>query len=142
MPSSLRRAVGVVRVSRKGDRDADSYVSPSEQRERIAVASSRDEFDLVDTLEEENVSGGAPLNRRPGLRRAVEMVEAGDADVVIVAYFDRLVRSLQVQHEILDRVEKAGGAVIAVDVGRCGRTRRRAGSPRRCSGWWRNTIGG
>jgi DNA invertase Pin-like site-specific DNA recombinase len=117
MPSSLRRAVGVVRVSRKGDRDGESYVSPSEQRERIVVASSRDELDLVDTLEEENVSGGAPLSRRPGMRRAVEMVEAGEADVVIVAYFDRLVRSLQVQHEILDRVEQAGGAVIAVDVG-------------------------
>jgi site-specific DNA recombinase len=117
MPSSLRRAVGVVRVSRKGDRDGESYVSPSEQRERISTACSRDALDLLDTIDEENVSGGAPLKRRPGLRQAVEMVEAKQADVVVVAYFDRLVRSLQVQHEILERVEKAGGAVIALDVG-------------------------
>jgi site-specific DNA recombinase len=117
MQSSLRRAVGVVRVSRKGDRDGESYVSPSEQRERIDLASRRDGLDLIETFDEENVSGGAPLSRRPGLRQAVEMVERGDADVVVVAYFDRLVRSLPVQHEILDRVERAGGAVIALDVG-------------------------
>ena len=68
-------------------------------------------------LEELDVSGGAPLARRPGLRRAVEMVEAGEADVVVVAYFDRLVRSLTVQAEVVERVEQAGGAILAVDVG-------------------------
>ena len=34
---SVRRAVGVVRVSRVGDRDGDRFVSPREQTERIAV---------------------------------------------------------------------------------------------------------
>jgi DNA invertase Pin-like site-specific DNA recombinase len=43
------------------------------------------------------VSGGTPLEHRDKLRRAVEAVEAGDADVIVVAYFDRLVRSLRVQ---------------------------------------------
>jgi site-specific DNA recombinase len=45
------------------------------------------------------------------------MIEAGEADVVVVAYFDRLVRSLQVQTEVVDRVEKAGGGILAVDIG-------------------------
>ena len=45
------------------------------------------------------------------------MVEAGEADVVVVAYFDRLVRSLAVQAEVVERVEQAGGAILAVDVG-------------------------
>jgi hypothetical protein len=45
------------------------------------------------------------------------MVETGAADVVVVAYFDRLVRSLVVQAEVVDRVEVAGGAILAVDVG-------------------------
>jgi site-specific DNA recombinase len=35
----------------------------------------------------------------------------------VVAYFDRLVRSLAVQAEVVDRVERAGGAILAVDVG-------------------------
>lgn len=115
--SSVRRAVGVVRVSRVGDRDGERFVSPREQAERIATVATRDGLKLVDTLEELDVSGGAPLDKRPGLRRAVELVEAGQADVVIVAFFDRLVRSLAVQAEVVERVEKAGGQILAVDVG-------------------------
>jgi site-specific DNA recombinase len=45
------------------------------------------------------------------------MVEDGSADVVVVAYFDRLVRSLTVQAEVVERVERAGGGILAVDVG-------------------------
>jgi DNA invertase Pin-like site-specific DNA recombinase len=112
-----RRAVGVVRVSRVGDRNGERFVSPAEQRERIASACERDGLELVDVLEELDVSGGAPLARRPGLRRAVELVEQGEAEVVVVAYLDRLVRSLGVRAEVVDRVEKAGGAILAVDVG-------------------------
>ena len=37
--------------------------------------------------------------------------------MVVVAYFDRLVRSLAVQAEVVERVEQAGGAILAVDVG-------------------------
>ena len=92
-------------------------MSPNEQRERIESSCDRDGLTLVDVLEELDVSGGAPLEGRHGLRRAVEMVENGDADVVVTAYFDRLVRSLTVQAEVVDRVEKAGGAILAVDVG-------------------------
>jgi DNA invertase Pin-like site-specific DNA recombinase len=44
-------------------------------------------------------------------------VEAGEADVIVAAYFDRLVRSLRVQDELVSRVERAGGQVLAVDVG-------------------------
>lgn len=45
------------------------------------------------------------------------LVEAGQAEVIVVAFFDRLVRSLAVQRELLERVEAAGGAILAVDVG-------------------------
>jgi site-specific DNA recombinase len=92
-------------------------VSPREQSERIRSAAERDGLELVETIEELDVSGGAPLAKRPGLRRAVEMVENRDADVIVVAYFDRLVRSVTVQIEVLGRVEQAGGAILAVDVG-------------------------
>lgn len=118
--SSSRRAVGVVRVSRVGQRDGERFVSPSEQAERIRTACERDGVELVDTLEELDTSGGAQLAKRPGLRRAVEMVEAGEADVVYVAFFDRLVRSLKVQLEVAERVENAGGSIVALDVGEVG----------------------
>jgi DNA invertase Pin-like site-specific DNA recombinase len=106
-----------VRVSRVGARDGERFVSPSEQAERIRSACERDGLELVEVLEELDVSGGAPLARRPGLRRAVEMVEAGEAEVVVVAFLDRLVRSVSVQAEVVGRVEAAGGGILAVDVG-------------------------
>jgi DNA invertase Pin-like site-specific DNA recombinase len=118
--TSKRRAVGIVRVSRVGDRAGEQFVSPSEQRERIRTACERDGLTLVDTLEELDVSGGAPLAKRPGLRKAIDLVEAGEADTVIVAFFDRLVRSLRVQLEVAERVEAAGGTIIALDVGEVG----------------------
>src|SRR5260370_27586221 len=94
--SSLRRAIGVTRVSRVGGREGETFVSPNEQQRRIADACSRDGLRLIDVFEELDISGGAPLARRHGLREAVELVEAGQADVIVVAYFDRLVRSLTV----------------------------------------------
>jgi DNA invertase Pin-like site-specific DNA recombinase len=72
----------------------------------------------VETFEELDVSGAAALERRPGLSRAVALIEEGRADVIVVAYFDRLVRSLRVQGEVVERVEKAGGEIHAVDVGK------------------------
>lgn len=92
-------------------------MSPVEQRNRIEAVCERERFQLLEILEEMDVSGGAPLERRPGLRQAVEKVEAGQADVVVVAYFDRLVRSLSVQQQVVDRVEGAGGAILTVDIG-------------------------
>jgi site-specific DNA recombinase len=111
---SLRRAIGIVRVSRVAGEDP---VSPSEQRQRIEAACEREGFKLLDTLEELDVSGGAALAARPHLSRALALVEAGEAEVIVVAFFDRLVRSLAVQRELLERVEAAGGAILAVDVG-------------------------
>jgi DNA invertase Pin-like site-specific DNA recombinase len=107
----------VIRVSRVGDRGGETFVSPREQRDRIETACDRDGLDLREVHQELNVSGGAPLERRTGLRRAVEQIEAGEAEIVVVAYFDRLVRSLAVQHELVERIERAGGRIVAVDVG-------------------------
>jgi site-specific DNA recombinase len=92
-------------------------VSPREQADRIASIAEREGLQLVDVIEELDVSGGTPLPKRAGLRRAVEMVEAGEASVVVVAFFDRLVRSLSVQAEVVERIEQAGGRILAVDVG-------------------------
>jgi DNA invertase Pin-like site-specific DNA recombinase len=49
---------------------------------------------------------------------AIEMIEAGRADQLVVAYFDRLVRSLKVQLEVIERVERAGGEIFALDHGK------------------------
>jgi len=112
-----RRAIGIVRVSQKKGRDGESFVSPEDQRDRIQGACERDGLRLVDVLNELDVSGGKPLDERPGLGPAVRAVESGEAEVIAAAYFDRLFRSLAVQAEVVERVERAGGRVLAVDVG-------------------------
>jgi DNA invertase Pin-like site-specific DNA recombinase len=111
------RALGIVRVSQVAGREGESFASPAEQRERIQAACERDGLELVETIDELDVSGGTPLERREGLKRAVESVEAGAAEVIVAAYFDRLVRSLRVQDEVVSRVEAAGGRVLALDFG-------------------------
>ena len=113
-----RRAIGIVRVSQVNGRVGESFASPAEQADRIRAACARDGMRLLRIVDELDVSGGKPLDRRPGLGPAVQAVEAGDADVIVGAYFDRLFRSLRAQGEAVDRVERAGGQVLAVDVGR------------------------
>jgi site-specific DNA recombinase len=95
----------------------DDPISPTEQRQRIEAACAREGFDLLETFSGIDVSGGAPLERRPGLSQAVAMIEARQADVIVVAYFDRLFRSLEVQAEVAKRVEAAGGELFAADAG-------------------------
>ena len=106
-----------MRVSEVKGRGGDRFVSPHEQRERIEATCEREGITLLDVYDELDVSGGKALARRPGLSAAVAAVEAGEADVVVAAYFDRLFRSLSTQAEVIERVERAGGQVLAVDVG-------------------------
>jgi site-specific DNA recombinase len=113
----MRRAVGIIRVSQVGGREGESFASPDEQRDRIVTACERDSLTLIKVFEELDVSGGKPLTQRPGLNAALEMIEDDKADVIVAAYFDRLVRSIVVQGELLTRVEAAGGGVLAVDFG-------------------------
>ena len=114
---SKRRAIGIVRVSQVNGREGESFASPVVQRTRIKEACERDGLELITTHDELDVSGGKALQDRPGLREAVAAIEAGAAEVVVAAYFDRLFRSLKTQAEVIERVEAAGGQVLAVDVG-------------------------
>lgn len=112
-----RRAIGIVRVSQTAGREGDSFASPGEQRDRLTSRCTQENLDLTEIIEELDVSGGTPLDERAGLRAAVEAIEDKRAEVLVVAYFDRLVRSLRIQDEVVSRVEAAGGQVLALDIG-------------------------
>jgi DNA invertase Pin-like site-specific DNA recombinase len=62
-----------------------TFVSKRDERQRIEDVCAREGLEPVETLDEDDVSGGAPLSPRPGLRRALAMVEGGEAEVVVVA---------------------------------------------------------
>jgi DNA invertase Pin-like site-specific DNA recombinase len=113
----MRRAIGIVRVSQVAGREGESFASPDIQADRIRTVCDREDLTLLRIVEELDVSGGADLNNRPGLGPAVEAIEAREAEVIVAAYFDRFFRSMKVQHDVLERVEAAGGKVLAVDAG-------------------------
>src|SRR5947208_7211448 len=116
---SKLRDVVVVRVSKKGYRDYEHFHSPEVQSEAATRwARDRGERLVASPIPEIDVSGRLPLSERPGLLAAIEMIEAGRADQLVVAYFDRLVRSLKVQLEVIERVERAGGEIFALDHGK------------------------
>ena len=117
LPDAPRRAVGVIRVSKVGKRKGERFVSPREQEQKLNQWCQSQGIQLATVRTEYDVSGKTPLAKRTGLLPSIEDVERGTADLVVVAYFDRLVRSLTIQADILDRVERAGGKVVALDVG-------------------------
>src|SRR5438552_17921190 len=91
---SKARDVVVVRVSEKGDREDEHFHSPEVQIE-AARRWARDRGDrlVASPIPEIAVSGRLPMSQRSGLLAAIEMIEAGRAAQLVVAYFDRLVRS-------------------------------------------------
>ena len=113
-----RKAIGIVRVSARNGREGESYISPEDQRKRIEDLCEREGLSLIRVEDEQDVSGGKPLEKRPGLLRSIEAIEAGEADVIAVAYYTRLARNLRVKEEVISRVEAAGGSVLAVDIGK------------------------
>ena len=117
MTAATRKAIGIVRVSETKGREGPSFASPPEQRGRIEDECERRGLELIEVVEELDMPGRTPLAKRPGLSHAIEAVESGEASVVVAAYFDRLMRSLRVQEELVSRVEAAGGQVLALDFG-------------------------
>jgi site-specific DNA recombinase len=114
----VKRVFGVVRVSEQGDREEERFHSPENQLTAIRKACDADDsLRFVDYEPEINISGGLPLKGRRALHKAVLAVEAGEADVIMSPALDRLVRNRRVQDEVRDRVQAAGGRLIALDVG-------------------------
>jgi DNA invertase Pin-like site-specific DNA recombinase len=112
--------VAIIRVSATRGREGDSFISTELQLDGVrSWIEAHPEYELPErfVIEELDVSGAKPLGRRPGLRRAVEMVEAGDAAGIIGVRLNRLARSPEVYGEVKRRVLAAGGVVVAVDEG-------------------------
>jgi site-specific DNA recombinase len=115
----MERAIGIVRVSQ---RDDDTGHSPEVQARAMLKQAQSDGFGLVPgDIWDENVdgngrvrpaSGGASLDDRPKLKAAVEAIERGEATVIVAERFDRLFRDLDVQREVIRRVEGAGGRLV------------------------------
>lgn len=105
--------VAYVRVST--DEQAASGAGLGAQRAAITAEAERRGWTVVGWHADEGISGGKGVDQRPGLTYAIETIESGHAAGLLVAKTDRVARSLRTLLDVIDRVERAGGAVVSVD---------------------------
>ncbi|EFG74812.1 resolvase, N-terminal domain protein [Mycobacterium parascrofulaceum ATCC BAA-614] len=105
--------VAYVRVST--EEQAASGAGLDAQRAAIAAECDRRGWTVVGWHADEGVSGGKAIDARPALTAALDAVESAQAAVLMVAKSDRLARSLPTLLDVLDRTQRAGGVVVAVD---------------------------
>jgi DNA invertase Pin-like site-specific DNA recombinase len=105
--------VAYVRVST--DEQAASGAGLGAQRAAITAEAERRGWTVVGWHADEGISGGKGVDQRPGLTYAIETIESGHAAGLLVAKTDRVARSLRTLLDVVDRIEHAGGIVVAVD---------------------------
>lgn len=108
------QVIGYVRVSTT--EQADSGAGLEAQRSAIAAEAARRGWRLLRIFEDAAASGKS-LNGRPGLAAALETVEQGQAEALLVAKLDRLSRSLLDFAGLMERARKRGWSLVALDLG-------------------------
>lgn len=108
------RVIGYVRVST--EEQASSGLGLGAQQAAIEAEAARHGWEVLEILADEGISGKS-MSRRPGLRRAFEMVEAGEAEAIVVAKLDRLSRSLIDFAVTFEQAKSQGWKLIPLDLG-------------------------
>jgi DNA invertase Pin-like site-specific DNA recombinase len=103
--------VAYIRVSKVGGREGDSFQSPAEQRRAIeAIVRLTPGARIVAEFEDLNESGGTM--DRPEVKKAIAMVESGQADGIVCAYLDRWARTVEAL-EMIESWAKRGKTFIS-----------------------------
>jgi DNA invertase Pin-like site-specific DNA recombinase len=106
-----KRLIAYTRVST--DEQAMSGLGLEHQAEQLRRAFEYRGWELVEAIADEGVTGST-LNR-PGLRRALEMIVAREADGLVVYKLDRLTRSMRDFCELVDWFVEADGALVMLE---------------------------
>lgn len=112
---TARRMDGYIRVSRLNGRDGERFISSDVQRERIELAAKGAGAEIAEWFVDLDESGGKM--DRPTFQLALERVEDGRSDGLVVAKLDRFARSVLHARQALERIEAAGGSVISAEDG-------------------------
>ena len=106
--------VAYVRVSTAGQ--AQSGLGLEAQRRAIREYAEANGLSIVDWQEDAGRSG-ATMRKRSGLLAALEIVRSGQAGGLIVAKVDRLGRSAGDVATLVERAQREGWRLVALDVG-------------------------
>jgi site-specific DNA recombinase len=104
---------GYIRVSVVGGRAGDRFQSPTAQRETIQRYADAMGITIAAWYEDLDKSGGT-LDR-PGLQAILSRIDTKETGGIIVAKLDRLSRSVQDGLNLIQRIDDAGGKVVAID---------------------------
>lgn len=110
---ATKRVIGYGRCSTSDQ--ASSGLGMDAQRSAVRLACDRNGWDLVDFIADDGESGKDL--RRPGLRRALEMIAAGEASGLVAFKLDRITRSVLDFATLLAWFEDAGATLVALDLG-------------------------
>jgi DNA invertase Pin-like site-specific DNA recombinase len=103
-----------MRVSTDGQVDGFGLQA---QADAVATWASKHGHKIVEVFSDQGVSGTTDAFDRDGLSSAIEAIEAGSADGLLVARMDRLARALTVQEAILAHIWQRGGLIFTADGG-------------------------
>ena len=102
--------VGYLRVSSE-----EQSLSPEAQRAALERWCKTNGATLAAVFEDRGVSGGAELDKRPGLLAALDALTEHKAGVLLVAKRDRLARDVMVAAMVERLAMKSGARVLAAD---------------------------
>jgi DNA invertase Pin-like site-specific DNA recombinase len=111
MSATQQLVLAYVRVST--DEQGESGAGLAAQRAAILAEAERRGWTEVEIVED--VGFSAKDLRRPGLAYALDRLRCGEADVLVVSKMDRLSRSLIDFASIMQRAQREGWALVALD---------------------------
>lgn len=110
--NSTRKVLAYLRVST--DEQARSGLGLDAQRLAVTEAAKYRQWEIVSEYVEEGRSGKSM--KRPVLREALDALDRGEADVLVVSKLDRLSRSVLNFAQIAERAKRGGWSLVALDV--------------------------
>ncbi len=114
----MKKAIGIVRVSKEDGRKGESFSSPKDQCDDMRRLAVEQGWQLtIPEPHEINISGNSQLADRPQLSRAVMAVQTGQADAIVGATTERLWWNQEVRAQVLRLVIEAEGEVWSCDEG-------------------------
>ena len=107
----MTRAIVYIRVST--DEQATSGLGAAAQRQSCAALAQRLNVEIVAVHADEGVSGGASVEERPALMRAVDELQPGD--LLLASKRDRLARDVVIAALLEKLVQRRGGRIVTTD---------------------------
>lgn len=109
-----KTAVAYLRVST--DEQAESGAGLAAQRTVIEDTATRRGWTITDWFEDSGVSGGKAPHQRPGLAAALNAVQSGQVERLIVAKIDRLSRKFRDAVDLMETAAEEGWPLYIADI--------------------------